>query len=46
MADGLVRGLDVVDAVRWAVRVGAATTLRPGAQPSLPTPDEVDALLS
>ncbi|MEZ5247402.1 MAG: ribokinase [Acidimicrobiales bacterium] len=46
MADGLVRGLDVVDAVRWAVRVGAATTLRPGAQPSLPTPAEVDALLS
>ena len=46
MADALVRGLDIVDAVRWAVRVGAATTLRPGAQPSLPTPAEVDALLT
>lgn len=45
MADALVRGLDVVDAVRWAVRVGAATTLRPGAQPSLPTAAEVDSLL-
>lgn len=46
MADALVRGLDIVDAVRWAVRVGAATTLRAGAQPSLPTPAEVDALLA
>jgi ribokinase len=46
MADALVRGLDIVDAVRWAVRVGAATTLRSGAQPSLPTPDEVDARLA
>lgn len=46
IADALVRDLDVVDAVRWAVRVGAATTLRPGAQPSLPTPAEVDALLA
>lgn len=45
MADALVRGLDVFDAVRWAVRVGAVTTLRPGAQPSLPTAAEVDALL-
>lgn len=46
MADALVRDLDIVDAVRWAVRVGAATTLRAGAQPSLPTPAEVDALLT
>jgi ribokinase len=46
MADALVRGLDIVDAVRWAVRVGAATTLRSGAQPSLPTPDEVNARLA
>lgn len=45
MADALVRGLDIVEAVRWAVRVGAATTLRPGAQPSLPTPAEVESLL-
>jgi ribokinase len=46
MADGLVRGLDVVESVRWAVRVGAATTLRAGAQPSLPTPTEVATLLA
>ena len=45
LADGLVRGLDLVEATRWAVRVGAATTQRPGAQPSLPTPDEVGLLI-
>lgn len=45
LADGLVRGLDLVEACRWAVRVGAVTTLRRGAQPSLPTPAEVDELL-
>ena len=45
LADGLVGGATIVDAARWAVRVGAATTLRPGAQPSLPTPTEVDSLL-
>ncbi len=45
VADALVRGDTLVDAVRWAVRVGAATTQRPGAQPSLPTPTEVDQLL-
>ncbi len=45
LADALVRGESIVEAVRWAVRVGAATTLRPGAQPSLPTPVEVTALL-
>jgi ribokinase len=46
LADALVRGASLVDAVRWAVRVGAATTRRPGAQPSLPTPVEVEQLLS
>lgn len=46
MADALVRGRDIVDAVRWAVRVGAATTQRAGAQPSLPTADEVERLLA
>ena len=45
LADGLVRGLNLVEATRWAVRVGAATTQRPGAQPSLPTPDEVGRLI-
>ena len=46
LADALVRGESLVDAARWAVRVGAATTQRPGAQPSLPTPAEVDQLLA
>ncbi|MEM9201152.1 MAG: ribokinase [Actinomycetota bacterium] len=45
LADAIVRGADLVDAARWAVRVGAATTQRPGAQPSLPTPAEVDAFV-
>ncbi len=45
LADALVRGDSIVEAVRWAVRVGAVTTLRPGAQPSLPTAVEVTALL-
>ncbi len=42
LADALVGGADLVDAARWAVRVGAATTLVAGAQPSLPTPEQVD----
>jgi ribokinase len=45
LADRLVDDDDLVAAARWAVRVGAATTLRPGAQPSLPTPAEVADLL-
>ena len=45
LADAMVGGADLVEAARWAVRVGAAATLRPGAQPSLPTRTEVDALL-
>ncbi len=45
LADALVGGADLLTATRWAVRVGAATTLRLGAQPSLPTPTEVEALL-
>ena len=45
LADALVNGADLVGAARWAVRVGAAATLRPGAQPSLPARDEVDRLL-
>ncbi len=45
LADGLVKGIPLVDAVRWAVQVGAATTLVAGAQPSLPTPTEVDERL-
>lgn len=46
LADGIVSGRSLVEATRWAVRVGAATTLRPGAQPSLPTASEVDELLA
>jgi len=46
LADAIVRGESLVDATRWAVRVGAATTQRHGAQPSLPTPDEVEQILS
>ncbi|MDW3217314.1 MAG: ribokinase [Acidimicrobiales bacterium] len=46
LADGLVRSLSLVDATAWAVQVGAVTTLRQGAQPSLPTPTEVRQLLA
>jgi len=45
LAVALAGGATMVDAARWAVRVGAATTQRAGAQPSLPTPAEVEALL-
>ena len=45
LADALADGADLVGAARWAVRVGAAATLRPGAQPSLPARDEVNRLL-
>ncbi len=46
LADALVSGADLVSAAEWAVKVGAATTLRHGAQPSLPTPAEIEHLLS
>lgn len=46
LADGLVRGLTIVDAVGWAVQVGAATTLVAGAQPSLPSPEQVNERLA
>ena len=45
LADALVGGADLVAATTWAVRVGAAATLRQGAQPSLPTRDEVEHML-
>jgi ribokinase len=44
LADALVRGETLEDAVRWAVRVGAVTATRWGAQASLPTHEEVLAL--
>ncbi|HET9658581.1 MAG TPA: ribokinase [Kineosporiaceae bacterium] len=37
----LVSGDGLVEAVRFAVRVASTATLRPGAQPSFPHPDEV-----
>lgn len=46
LATGLVDGMSLAEAARWAVRVGTATTLRPGAQPSLPTAAEVESRLA
>ncbi len=45
LADALVGGADLVGATKWAVRVGAAATLRQGAQPSLPTRADIERLL-
>jgi ribokinase len=45
LATGLATDDDLVAAVKWACRVGAAATLRRGAQPSLPTAAEVEALV-
>jgi ribokinase len=44
IADALVRGAAIGDAVRWAVRCGAASTMRWGAQAALPTREAVEAL--
>jgi len=41
LADAVAGGAGLAAAARWAVRVGATACLRPGAQPSLPTPAEV-----
>lgn len=45
IAVSIASGVDLVPAAHTAVRVGAATALRFGAQPSLPTRDEVEQLL-
>ena len=45
LADVLAEGGSLADAVAWGVMVGAATTLRFGAQSSLPTAGEVADLL-
>jgi len=45
LADAVVDGHSLVEAAKWAVRVGAATTLRAGAQTSLPTRPEVQSLI-
>jgi ribokinase len=44
LADALVRGDSLSEAARWAVRVAAIACTRPGAQASLPTRGEVEAL--
>jgi ribokinase len=44
LADALVGGAGLADAARWAVRCGAAAVTRRGAQASLPTRAEVEAL--
>lgn len=46
LADGLAQGEDLLSAAQWAVRVGAVTCLREGAQPSLPTAAEVQELIA
>ncbi|MFG2137531.1 ribokinase [Streptomyces sp. NPDC048650] len=43
LATRLARGDALPDAARYAVRVGAAAVTRPGAQPSYPTPAELEA---
>ena len=43
MAVALGEGMSLMDAVGWANIVGGLATLKPGAQPSLPTRDEVEA---
>jgi ribokinase len=44
LADALAAGAGLREAARRAVRVAAAACLRPGAQASLPTPAELEAL--
>jgi ribokinase len=44
LADALAGGAGLQEAARWAVRVAAAACTRPGAQASLPTPDDVRTL--
>jgi ribokinase len=46
LADALVRGEKLADAVRWATAAGACAVTRPGAQDSLPTRAEVEQLLA
>jgi ribokinase len=41
LADALVRGEPLGEAARWAVRAAAVACTRPGAQASLPSPEEV-----
>ncbi|NND19998.1 MAG: ribokinase [Silicimonas sp.] len=43
---GLAEGLDPVDAVRFGSATAAISVTRPGTAPSMPTRDEIDALLA
>jgi len=45
LAAALDAGISLAEALRWGMAAGALSTTRPGAQPSLPTRDEVVALL-
>ena len=44
LADGLARWEPLPDAVRWAVRAASLSVTRRGAQASMPTRDEVEAV--
>lgn len=46
LAVGLVRGMELADAARFAAAVGALSTTRAGAQPSMPSGREVGKLLA
>ncbi len=46
LALALARGMELGEAVRYACAAGALAVTKPGAQPSLPTAAEVEALLS
>ena len=45
LAVALAKGSDLPEAIRFANHVGALTVTRLGAQPSLPTRDEVEGLM-
>jgi ribokinase len=46
LAVALMRGESLPDATRYAAAVGAVSVTRAGAQPAMPTADEVDKLLA
>jgi ribokinase len=42
----LAEGAELADAIRFACAAAALSVTRPGAQPSMPTRDEVEQLLA